>query len=59
MSQCAFDENAITISPREARKILSQAGFDVLRTDSLFHFPRKLRLLCPVERWLRGVPFGG
>ena len=59
MSQCAFDENAITISPREARKMLLQAGFDVLQTDSLFYFPRQLRLLRPVERWLRGMPFGG
>jgi hypothetical protein len=59
MSQCAFDENAITISPREARKILSKAGFDVLRVDSLFYFPRSLRMLRPTERWFRGLPFGG
>jgi trans-aconitate methyltransferase len=59
MSQCAFDEHAITISPREARKILSEAGFKILRTDSLFFFPRPLRFLRPAERWLRGLPFGG
>jgi len=59
MSQCAFDENAITISPYAARKMLSQAGFKILRTDSLFYFPRQLGLLRPVERWLRAVPFGG
>ena len=59
MSQCAFDENAITISPREARRILARAGFEVLRRDSLFYFPRSLRLLRPAERWLRGLPFGG
>ena len=59
MSQCAFDENAITISPGEARKMLSQAGFKILRTDSLFYFPRQLRLLRPAERWLHALPFGG
>ena len=59
MAQCAFDENAIAISPREARKILSEAGLKVLRTDSLFYFPRQLRLLRPAERWFRGLPFGG
>jgi SAM-dependent methyltransferase len=59
MSQCAFDEHAITISPREARRILSQAGFRILRTDSLFYFPRLLRFLRPTERWLSGLPFGG
>jgi len=59
MSQCAFDEHAIKISPREARRILSEAGFKILRTDSLFYFPRPLRFLRPVERWLSGLPFGG
>lgn len=59
MSKCAFDDNAITISPREARKILMRAGFKILRTDSLFYFPRQLRLLRPAERWLRAAPFGG
>jgi len=32
MSQCKFDENSITISPWEARKMLSQAGFRILRS---------------------------
>jgi|SRR5271157_435324 len=59
MSQCAFDENAIPISPREARRILSDAGFRILRMDSLFYFPRQLRWLRPAERWFRGLPFGG
>lgn len=59
MSQCVFDESAIKISPREACKLLLQAGFKILRTDSLFYFPRSLRLLRPAERWLRRLPFGG
>jgi SAM-dependent methyltransferase len=59
MSQCAFDEHAITISPRAARKMLAEAGFKVLGVDSLFYFPRQLRLLRPAERWLRKMPLGG
>jgi len=59
MSQCAFDENAITISPREARRLVRTAGFEILRMDSLFYFPRSLRFLRPAERWLRAAPFGG
>jgi len=59
MSQCAFDKNAIAISSREARKILEQVGFKILRTDSLFYFPHSLRLLRPTESWLRKLPFGG
>jgi len=59
MSQCAFDEKAITIAPSEARRMLQDAGFRVLHSDSLFYFPRQLRWLRPLERWLRGVPLGG
>jgi SAM-dependent methyltransferase len=59
MSQCAFDKDAITISPREAREMLSQAGFKILSFDSIFYFPHQLRLLRPAERWLRGIPLGG
>ncbi len=59
MSQCAFDQNAIKISPRSAKEILRRAGFKILRTDSLFYFPRQLRLLRPAESLLRGLPFGG
>jgi trans-aconitate methyltransferase len=59
MSHCAFDESAITISPREARGMLTQAGFRILRFDFHFYFPRQLRVFRPAERWLRKVPFGG
>jgi len=59
MSQCAFDKNAVMISPREARRILSEAGFNVGRTHSLFYFPHRLRFLRPVEGWLRSFPLGG
>ena len=59
MSRCAFDEHAIKISPRAAKKMLSNAGFNVLRTDSLFYFPRQLSFLRPAEAWLSRLPLGG
>lgn len=59
MSQCAFDENTVKISPRMASKLLTKANFKVLRTDSLFYFPRPLRFFRPLEAWLRTLPFGG
>ncbi len=59
MSQCVFDEDAVTISPREARRMLTQAGFKILRFDFLFFFPRQLRMFRSAERWLRRVPLGG
>ncbi|MBZ5686144.1 MAG: class I SAM-dependent methyltransferase [Acidobacteriia bacterium] len=59
MSRCAFDEHAIKISPRHAKKLLSSAGFKILRTDSLFYFPRRLSFLRPAEALLRPLPLGG
>ena len=59
MSRCTFDENAIKINPRKAKKMLASAGFRILRTDSLFYFPRQLSLLRRAESWLRALPFGG
>jgi len=59
MSRCAFDEEAIKISPRRAKKMLVAAGFTILRVDSLFYFPRQLSFLRPAESWLSSVPLGG
>jgi hypothetical protein len=58
MSNCAFCENAITIRPRECPED-SPRGRLQLRQDLLFYFPRQLRFLCPVQKWLRAFPFGG
>jgi SAM-dependent methyltransferase len=59
MSRCSFDEKAIKINPREAKRMLANSGFRILRTDSLFYFPRQLSFLRPAEAWLRAFPFGG
>jgi SAM-dependent methyltransferase len=59
MSRCVFDADAITISPRQALKMLSTVGFTILQFDFLFYFPHWLRALRPVEHWLRRIPLGG
>lgn len=59
MLRCSFDEHAIKISPRNAKKLLLSAGFKILRTSSLFYFPRQLSFLRPAEAWLRALPLGG
>ncbi len=59
MSRCAFDRDAITISPRAGKSLLHDAGFEILQTDFLFFFPRLLAVLRPLERVLRTVPLGG
>ncbi len=58
MSRCAFDRDAILLSPPEARALLSLGGFEVIRTDFRFIFPRALRALRKIEDWVSRIPLG-
>jgi SAM-dependent methyltransferase len=59
MSRCAFDDDAITLTPREACALLSTGRFKVLGVDYHFFFPRFLKLLRPAESALSRIPLGG
>ena len=58
MRRIPFDEGAITLSPPAARRLLRKRGFQVLRTDFLFFFPRPLSWLRCLEPNLASVPLG-
>jgi hypothetical protein len=58
MSRIPFDRDAIMVFPHEARRLLRQAGFEILRTDYLFIFPRPLSALRLLEPPLSRLPFG-
>jgi len=58
MSRCAFDRDAIMVSPPEARGLLKEGGFEILRTDFRFIFPRSLRALRKMEDWIYWAPLG-
>lgn len=58
MSRIPFDRDAITLSPPEARRLLKAGGFEVLRTDFLFIFPRFLGWLRACEPSLASLPLG-
>src|SRR5262249_28827289 len=45
MARIPFDRDAIMISPPKARRLLRAAGFEIVRTDYMFVFPRLLRRL--------------
>jgi SAM-dependent methyltransferase len=59
MSRIPFDRNAITLTPREASGLLRKAGFEVLRRDSLFFFPKQLKWFRWMETYLSALPLGG
>jgi SAM-dependent methyltransferase len=58
MSRCAFDKDAVTLSPPETRRHMRQAGFQILTTRFLFIFPALLKVLRPLEAPLSLMPFG-
>ena len=58
MRRIPFDRDAITMSPPEARRLLRSRGFEIVRTEFLFIFPRFLGLLRAVEPFVAGAPFG-
>jgi SAM-dependent methyltransferase len=59
MSRIPFDRDAIMVWPLEATRLLMRSGFDILRVDYLFSFPKSLRILCPRESYLCRLPLGG
>jgi SAM-dependent methyltransferase len=58
MSRIPFDRDAVPLKPAESRRLLDAGGFDVVRTDFLFVFPRALKRLRPLERMLARWPLG-
>jgi SAM-dependent methyltransferase len=59
MRQVPFDADAILVWPHEARRRLRENGFEVLRTDYAFFFPKCLSAFRFLEPWLRWLPLGG
>ncbi|HEV3059050.1 MAG TPA: class I SAM-dependent methyltransferase [Vicinamibacterales bacterium] len=58
MSRIPFDRDAIMIAAPEARRLLRAAGFDVVRTDFQFLFPRVLKVFRGLEPLAAGLPLG-
>jgi SAM-dependent methyltransferase len=58
MRRIPFDRNAITLSAPAARSLLRERGFEVMRTDFLFFFPRFLAWLRWLEPSLTYLPLG-
>jgi SAM-dependent methyltransferase len=58
MSRIPFDRNAITLTAPETRRLLRAGGFEILRTDFLFIFPRMLSWFRYVEPLIARLPLG-
>lgn len=58
MSRCAFDEDAQMLAAYETKRLLQNAGFEILSADFLFIFPDFLKSCRPLERKVRNLPLG-
>ena len=59
MARCAFDRDAIPLSPPEAKRLVRAAGFEIIHTSYFFFFPRFLKGLRFLEPFLLKIPLGG
>jgi SAM-dependent methyltransferase len=59
MSRIDFDRDAVTLTPPQAASLMQAGGFEILRKDSLFYFPKPLRWLRWIEPHLMRLPLGG
>lgn len=58
MSRIPFDRDAVTLSPRQSRRMLAEGGYQLLEQTFWFYFPAVLK---PFRRWeakLSRVPLG-
>jgi SAM-dependent methyltransferase len=58
VSQCEFDRDAILLFPAPTRKLLAEAGFEIIATQYLFIFPASLKVLKPLEKYFSSLPLG-
>ncbi len=55
---CPFDDNAILMSATTLKRRLMQAGFSSATARYRLFFPRALRLMRPLEQWMKWLPLG-
>jgi len=58
MARLEFDRDAITLTARQACRLLRDGRFNIVQTDFLFVFPRLLRFLRRYEPRLSRWPLG-
>lgn len=58
MSRIPFDRDAIPVSALQARTLLRSSGFEIVRTDFMFIFPRLFKWMRWLEPSLASLPLG-
>lgn len=59
VKDCAFDKDAVLISPGKMRQQFRNAGVSKLQVIFTTFFPQSLKFLVPLEPWFGWCPLGG
>ena len=54
-----LDLDAVLLSPKTSREILTDAGFEIIDVEFFLFFPPRIRWLFSIESLLQRIPFGG
>lgn len=58
VSRCAFDEDAVLLSPGTLRRLMAGAGFTEVRSRSIFTLPPLAPSLVRLDKLFGALPFG-
>ena len=56
---CPFDENAVLLRKNEVKKLLENTGLQTIIEEYRVFFPAFLKILRPLEQYLKWLPLGG
>jgi SAM-dependent methyltransferase len=59
VSQCAYDDDAVLLAPRELRRLLCDSGFNQPQTAYCLFVPPRFAKLAWLESRLEWLPLGG
>lgn len=61
VNTCEFDKGVKLLYSKECKKLLASSGFGIKDLIYTIFFPRKrfFKLMIPMEKYLRSIPFGG
>jgi ubiquinone/menaquinone biosynthesis C-methylase UbiE len=58
VSSCEFDTDAVLLTGRTARRLLTEAGFSDVIIHNILTIPAVSRAILRIDRWFRRLPFG-
>jgi len=58
MSRTPFDRDAVPVAPTSAQRLLLSGGFEIVRRDFLFIFPKALKVFRHIEPHVSRLPLG-